>query len=93
MFPVHELELDSYLPDAPGICRVAPRKSIFAKFDLDRDGKLNRQEVEAYMKATINFDLPQAVLEQIAARHSSEAEMSIFCKLGAARESGSDEVP
>eukprot|EP00438_Fugacium_kawagutii_P022045 Skav220156 [mRNA] locus=scaffold564:103931:116760:+ [translate_table: standard] len=42
------------------------RKSIFAKFDLDRDGKLNKKEVEAYMKATINFDLPQAVLEQIA---------------------------
>ena len=47
--------------------KINDKKSTFAKFDVDRDGKLNKKEVEAYMKATINFDLPSAILDQIAA--------------------------
>lgn len=45
--------------------KINDKKSTFTKFDVDRDGKLNKKEVEAYMKATINFDLPQAILDQI----------------------------
>ena len=45
--------------------KINDKKSTFAKFDVDRDGKLNKKEVEAYMKATINFDLPSAILDQI----------------------------
>lgn len=40
---------------------------VFSKFDADKDGKLDKKEVEAYMKATINFDLPPDVLDGIAA--------------------------
>eukprot|EP00933_Yihiella_yeosuensis_P000211 TRINITY_DN10033_c1_g1_i2.p1 TRINITY_DN10033_c1_g1~~TRINITY_DN10033_c1_g1_i2.p1 ORF type:complete len:586 (-),score=170.43 TRINITY_DN10033_c1_g1_i2:92-1588(-) len=41
------------------------RKANFAKYDLDKDGKLNRKEVEAYCKAVIDYQLTKDVLDKI----------------------------
>lgn len=50
---------------AAAVEKMNEKKSVFAQFDLDKDGKLSKKEVEAYMKATINFDLPPAILDPI----------------------------
>jgi len=45
--------------------KLQSRKTEFAKYDRDKDGKLNRKEVEAYCKAVLEYVLPSDAMDSI----------------------------
>jgi len=45
--------------------KIAEKKQEFSKYDKDKDGKLNRNEVKAYCKAVVEFDLAKEALDKI----------------------------
>eukprot|EP00931_Biecheleriopsis_adriatica_P058509 TRINITY_DN3485_c0_g1_i1.p1 TRINITY_DN3485_c0_g1~~TRINITY_DN3485_c0_g1_i1.p1 ORF type:complete len:615 (+),score=209.72 TRINITY_DN3485_c0_g1_i1:525-2369(+) len=47
------------------IGKLAEKKKAFAKHDKDKDGKLDRKEVQAYCKEVIQFDLAKESLDKI----------------------------
>merc|ERR1712048_952904 len=42
------------------------RQQLFDKYDVDKDGLLNREEVAAYAKGEFSFELPEENLDRIA---------------------------
>ena len=45
--------------------KLAERKAEFAKYDIDGDGKLNRQELSAFSLAQYKFEVPEDVLAKV----------------------------
>lgn len=48
--------------------KLAERDREFAEFDKDKDGKLNRREVELYCKVKLSHQLPKDVLDLILSK-------------------------
>lgn len=44
---------------------VDSQKALFTKYDVDRDGKLDRREIQAYSKGAFSFEVPMEDVERL----------------------------